>query len=520
MQSLDLERQTVMLDGKGDFGEWREAARRLLMVGTWPAAVDWREKHGATDLFADPPPARPNAEGKPEGTRPEITVPRAFMTLAETVICHSDPGRFTLLYRTLWRLQAERNLLDIVSDADVVRLNAMEKSVRRDSHKMKAFVRFKEIGASTSTTSTSTTDIMEVIARPAPLEASGIPIGRRRFFAWFEPDHFIVARAAPFFQRRFTDMDWIIATPKGSAAWDGTALTVTSEPADDPKLTDDADTLWRTYYSNIFNPARLKVKAMQSEMPKKYWKNLPEANLIPGLIAGAEEKVRAMAEQAMKDPPAFHAKVREAAMPKTEENTALPGTLEAARAEARDCTRCPLSCKATQTVFGEGPDDAKLMFVGEQPGDQEDLAGRPFIGPAGKMFDTIAGEVDLDRKHAYVTNAVKHFKYEPRGKRRIHQKPNMGEIRACRWWLKLELDLIQPKLVVAMGATALTSVMNHAERLSDYRSRTVDLDDGRALYTTVHPSYLLRIPDEGRKREEIDRFREDLQAIKSLSDTL
>ncbi|KQR79304.1 DNA polymerase [Rhizobium sp. Leaf341] len=515
-----IERQAVMLDGKGDFGEWRDAARRLLMAGTLPTAVDWRERQGvAADLFAEVTPVPANLDEEREGARSaspvQITVPRAFMTLAETVICHSDPGRFGLLYRTLWRLQSERNLLDIVSDADVVRLQAMEKSVRRDSHKMKAFVRFKEIGAGTSTT-----DIMDVIVHPVSLETGSIAIGRRRFFAWFEPDHFIVARVAPFFQRRFTDMDWIIATPKGSAVWDGTTLTVTSEPADDPKLTDDADTLWRTYYSNIFNPARLKVKAMQSEMPKKYWKNLPEADLIPGLIAGAEERVREMAKQAMKDPPAFHTRVREAAMPKTEESTALPGTLDAARAEARDCTRCPLYCKATQTVFGEGPDDAKLMFVGEQPGDQEDLAGKPFVGPAGKMFNTIAGEVDLDRKQAYVTNAVKHFKYEPRGKRRIHQKPNMGEIRACRWWLKLELELIRPKLVVAMGATALTSVMNHAEKLGDYRSRKVDLDDGRALYTTVHPSYLLRIPDEGRKREEIDRFREDLHAIKRLSDHL
>ena len=495
MQPFRDESRTVSLDGHGDFAEWRDAARALLMAGVPPKAVNWQERSAASDLFGASMEMPPLALEMPAAAPSEITVPRAFIPLAESVICHSDTGRFGLLYRVLWRLQSERTLLDIVSDSDIVRLQALEKSVRRDSHKMKAFVRFKEIAAATSE-------------------------GRRRFFAWFEPDHFIVARVAPFFQRRFTDMDWIIATPKGSVAWDGSVLTVTSDPAEDPKLTDDADTLWRTYYSNIFNPARLKVKAMQSEMPKKYWKNLPEAELIPGLIAGAEQQVREMAKKAFQEPPAFHAKVREAAMPKAEANDALPGTLAAARLEARDCTRCPLYCKATQTVFGEGPGNAKLMFVGEQPGDQEDLAGRPFVGPAGKMFDTIAGEAGLDRTQAYVTNAVKHFKYEPRGKRRIHQKPNMGEIRACRWWLKLELDLIKPKLVVAMGATALTSVMDHAERLGDYRSKTVDLEDGRSLYTTVHPSYLLRIPDEGRKREEIDRFREDLQTIQALSDKL
>jgi DNA polymerase len=485
-----MQRHIVTLAGHGDFDAWRDAARRLLKAGIAPPAVDWRDSNEETGLFGAMDQVDPIAMPEQEAT--EITVPRAFLALAERVICHSDPARFALLYRVLWRLQSERNLIDVVSDADIVRLVAMEKSVRRDSHKMKAFVRFKEIAPETATS------------------------GRRRFFAWFEPDHFIVARVAPFFQRRFTDMDWIIATPKGSAAWDGTTLTVTSEPADDPKLTDDADTLWRTYYSNIFNPARLKVKAMTSEMPKKYWKNLPEAELIPGLIAGAEEKVRDMAKRAPTHPPAFHAKVRDAAMPKEAGDATLPGTLDAARRAAQNCTRCPLHCNATQTVFGEGPENADLMFVGEQPGDQEDLAGRPFVGPAGKMFDTIAEQAGLDRRGAYVTNAVKHFKYEPRGKRRIHQKPNMGEIRACRWWLKLELDLVRPQLVVAMGATALTSVMDHAERLGDYRSRTVDLEDGRTLYTTVHPSYLLRIPDEGRKREEIDRFREDLTAIRSL----
>ncbi len=481
----------VTLKGQGDFGEWRDAARTLLLAGCPPEAVDWYISSGPIDLFggdqgADDAPALPTAS-----PASPVTVPTAFLPLAEAAVCHSDPSRFALLYRILFRLQADRNLLAIRSDADVVRLIALEKSVRRDSHKMKAFVRFKEV------------------------EAGGAVNGRRRFIAWFEPDHFIVARTAPFFQRRFTDMDWIIATPKGSAAWDGAQLVLSAEPAENTKLSDEADDLWRTYFRNIFNPARLKVKAMQAEMPKKYWKNLPEADLIPGLVAGAEASVAEMAKRAPTQPPAFHAKVRAAAMP-ADEPQAAPGTLEAARQEARHCERCPLYCKATQTVFGEGPETSGLMIVGEQPGDQEDLAGRPFVGPAGKMFDTIAAEAGLDRSQAYVTNAVKHFKYEPRGKRRIHQKPNMGEIRACRWWLKLELDFVKPELVVAMGATALTSIMNHAEKLGDYRSRSVTLEDGRTLYTTVHPSYLLRIPDEGRKREEIDRFREDLGAVAAL----
>ena len=298
-------------------------------------------------------------------------------------------------------------------------------------------------------------------------------------------------------------MDWVIATPKGTAAWDGEALTVSTEPVENPMLTDDADNLWRTYFSNIFNPARLKVKMMQTEMPKKYWKNLPEASLIPGMIAGAEAAVIAMAERAASEAPLFHQRLQ-ANAPRTSEAVLAPaGTLEEVRQQAMHCTRCSLHCRATQTVFGEGPSDAPVMIVGEQPGDQEDLAGRPFVGPAGRLFDTVAADAGLDRKAAYVTNAVKHFKYEPRGKRRIHQKPNMGEAQQCKWWLDLELALIKPRLVVAMGSTALAALTGSRQKLSDLRGKTLPFGNERTLLATVHPSYLLRIPDEGLRQDEI-----------------
>ncbi|WP_082477869.1 MULTISPECIES: UdgX family uracil-DNA binding protein [unclassified Rhizobium] len=477
--------RTVMLEGKGDFTEWRNAARALLQARVPPQEIDWRcREDAARDLFGPTPEALSDAEAD-NVPQSGLTVPQAFLPLAEAAICHSDPARFQLLYRVLFRLQEERALLEIRSDADVAQLHAMEKSVRRDCHKMTAFVRFKEIDGGTL---------------------------RRQFLAWFEPDHHIVARAAPFFQRRFTDMDWVIATPKGTAAWDGISLTTSTEPADNPMLTDDTDMLWRTYFSNIFNPARLKVKMMQTEMPKKYWKNLPEAELIPGMIASAEASVIAMAERAARDAPLFHERLQAAARTVPEAPRPTAGTLEELREEARTCTRCALHCKATQTVFGEGPADAGTMIVGEQPGDQEDLAGRPFVGPAGKLFDTVAGEVGLDRSRAYVTNAVKHFKYEPRGKRRIHQKPNMGEVQQCKWWLKLELDLIKPKLVVAMGATALAALTDSRQRLSDLRGRMLPFGEGQTLLVTVHPSYLLRIPDAERRAEETARFRSDLAA--------
>ncbi|MEK1899278.1 MAG: UdgX family uracil-DNA binding protein, partial [Rhizobium sp.] len=187
------------------------------------------------------------------------------------------------------------------------------------------------------------------------------------------------------------------------------------------------------------------------------------------------------------------------------------------REEAAVCSQCPLHAKATQTVFGEGPDDAEIMFVGEQPGDQEDLAGRPFVGPAGKVFDEAIAQAGIDRSRLYVTNAVKHFKYEPRGKRRIHQKPNLGEVQHCRWWLKLELDLVKPKLIVAMGATALYSLTGEKQKLEDLRGRPIAMEEGRLLFVTVHPSYLLRIPDEERRAQELTRFRQDMNLIKGLA---
>ena len=479
----------VLLRGRGDLTEWRDAARAYLAAGIAPDRVEWRTMDDTDGLFGLDGNQLPEPVDKP------VTqgVPPAFLKLAASVICHSDPTRFSLLYRMLFRMAHGRNFLGMAIDPDVVAANRMSKSIGRDYHKMTAFVRFKEI--------------------PLP---EGVA-GRRRFVSWFEPDHFIIDRVAPFFQRRFNDMDWLIVTPKGSASWDGETLRTSDEPAEKPDLRDDTDDLWRTYYANIFNPARLKVKMMMSEMPKKYWKNLPEAELIPGMIASAEASVIEMGRKAASEPLAFHHRIQEAAarVPMPEGPTA--GTIEALREEARRCTRCDLHCMATQTVFGEGPVNAKVMIVGEQPGDQEDLAGRPFVGPAGKVFNEAVSAAGIDRTQFYITNAVKHFKYEPRGKRRIHQKPNMGEVQQCRWWLVQELDLVQPKLVVAMGATALFSLTEMRHKLEDVRGRPIAMQNGRMLFVTVHPSYLLRIPDLGRKAEEVARFKEDIVAIGRLA---
>jgi len=187
--------------------------------------------------------------------------------------------------------------------------------------------------------------------------------------------------------------------------------------------------------------------------------------------------------------------------------------LDAVREEARGCRRCDLYRNATQTVFGEGPVGARIMLVGEQPGDQEDLAGRPFVGPAGQMLDRALEEAGLDRQTTYVTNAVKHFKFTQRGKRRIHSKPDSGEITACRWWIDQERDLVRPLVTMALGATAARALLGRTVTISRTRGAPVAMADGQELWVTVHPSYLLRMPDRDAAKLEYGRFVDDLKRV-------
>jgi len=190
---------------------------------------------------------------------------------------------------------------------------------------------------------------------------------------------------------------------------------------------------------------------------------------------------------------------------------------QALRDAAAGCTRCPLHAQATQTVFGEGPLDAAMMAVGEQPGDQEDLAGLPFVGPAGQMFDRALGDAEIDRGRVYVTNAVKHFKFEQRGRRRIHARPNAGEIAACRWWIDQERALIRPRVTLMLGDTAARALLGRAIAIGRERGRAIDLGEGGIGWVTVHPSYLLRLPDRIAAEEEYARFVEDLKAAWALT---
>jgi uracil-DNA glycosylase family protein len=223
-------------------------------------------------------------------------------------------------------------------------------------------------------------------------------------------------------------------------------------------------------------------------------------------------RLKAMAEEAAgKKQQAEALSAAMTANPRAQPGSNALAAWEAVRAEAMGCTRCPLYKCGTQTVFGEGPVDARIMFVGEQPGDQEDLAGRPFVGPAGRLFDRALGEAGIDRSRAYVTNAVKHFKFERRGKRRIHQKPEASEIEACRWWLEQEKAILSPSLTVALGATAARSLFGRIVTISKMRGQSHRIPDGGEGWVTVHPSFLLRVQDN--KEQEYARFVEDLRRI-------
>jgi len=466
----------ITLDGETDFEGWRKAARKLVLNNVKPTEVTWSVRGDEPELFE--PSDEMQSMETPSGT---FSVPAKFVDLAQSAILHRDPERFALLYRLLWRLLDNHDLLDVATDPDVAPVMAMARAVHRDEHKMHAFVRFREVGRREQ---------------------------ESHYVAWFEPEHHIVELAAPFFARRFADMAWSILTPEACAHWDGRVVSITpGVPKADAPTEDRLEETWRRYYASIFNPARLKVKAMQKEMPKKYWRNLPEASLIKPLIEGAERLTGGMIAQAATAPHKAQ-KRPETAMPRKQSSA---GKIETLREEAADCRACPLWKDATQTVFGEGPQHASLMLVGEQPGDKEDLAGKPFVGPAGQMLDRALEQAGIAREKVYVTNAVKHFKFVPRGKIRLHQKPNTSEIRACRPWYERELASIKPDLVVAMGATAAQSVFGKIMPVNKNRGRLIDLDDGTRALVTVHPSYLLRLPDADAKALEYQRFVDDLR---------
>jgi DNA polymerase len=458
------------------FSGWQKAARAALAEEIPPGEIHWEElltDQPALDLFTSEEPAA--AAPAPSDFR----VPRAFLLLARQTACHRDARRWALLYRGLWRLtHGEPKLLEIASDPDVRELEEMQKAVRRDLHKMRAFVRFRAVRAE--------------------------PADEPWYVAWFEPAHHIVEENASFFVERFASMRWSILTPDRCAHWDGAHLSISGGvPRSEAPTEDATEALWLQYYAHIFNPARVKTHAMQAEMPKRYWKNLPETAIIPALLREAPARVERM--------------IAQSDMKRTAETDWHPAepppahTLAGLAAAAAKCTACPLYRNATQTVFGEGPPDARIVLLGEQPGDQEDRAGQPFVGPAGLLLNRALADAALPREACYVTNTVKHFKWEPRGKRRLHQTPNARDVAACRPWFEAELSLLKPRILICLGATATKAIFGPSIRVTIDRGHFRKTAWSPQTLITVHPSSLLRAPTEEEKERNYGLFVEDLK---------
>ena len=487
----------VVLAHPTDFDGWRRAARALRLAEAPPADVRWSVGEAEAALFDGAPP--PDA---PSGAA--FNVPREFVSLAQAVICHHDADRFDLLYRLLWRLRDEPHLLGLLTDAEVADALARQKSVRQAEHKMHAFVRFRRVDDFKAEEAKQKADPRYVTA---PEE----------YFAWFEPPHYVIALGVQFFVRRLANVRFTIASPYVTAEWLGKAgggLKLTPGGSPDGLPAEDAsEEDWRTYFTNIFNPARLNAPLMRQHMAPSYWKNLPEAETIPSLIAHAQGRTNAMVEAAPTEPSPRAMKAAARVQRQEPVDGGPPASnLAEVNAGVQMCRRCDLWRDATQGVPGEGPRAAPLMFVGEQPGDQEDLAGKPFVGPAGQLFNRALAAAGVPREETYVTNSVKHFKHELRGKRRIHAKPNTTEITACNWWLGQERRIVKPKVVVALGATASLAVFRKALAVTRMRGVVGPLDDGSTGFLTVHPSFLLRLPDEDSKAREFDLFVRDLAA--------
>lgn len=447
------------------FAEWKEVARQLLAAHVPPGDVDWGEASAAS-LFAD---QIPPAQG------PVPRVPRAFLDHAALVGLHRDPVRWSVLYRVLFRLtHGEPALLEIQTDRDTRDLFNLRKSVTHDLHQMKAFVRFREQNG--------------------------------RYIAWYQPDHYIVETLAPWFAQRFANMHWSILTPDRCAHWDGTQLTFSDGvPRSAAPQNDDLEDLWRTYYASTFNPSRVNVDLLRQHMPERRWQTLPEAELIRELARESGTREHGMIEAQLAS-----------AAPYIPVGAPIPILREA----IHNCRGCDLWEHATQPVFGEGPPDARIVFVGEQPGDNEDRTGRPFVGPAGQLFDRALSEAGLEREHLYITGAVKHFRYEQRGKSRIHKTASKAQIAACQPWLDAQIASIKPQLIVAMGNTAVLSVIGKGVHLLQERGRILPHRVARGALITVHPSFILRMPDTARQTEEFTRLVADMRTAREFCDSL
>lgn len=479
-----------------DFSGWRHRALQAIHAQLPPERLRWETLSAPTSsLILDAPSVDDFARDRLPDDLPEarLTMSKTFRDLLREASSCRIPDRWTVLYTALWRWSQGHREVASAADEMGARLYQMAKGVRRDRHDFIAYLRFRE----------------QDVPAPAP-----------RFVAWYEPDHDTLEWAAEHFADRMGRTTFLIATPDRAAFWDGTALTFQATPAgtlarppvletrDDGEQDAARTALWLTYYRSIFNPARLNERALVQHMPIRRWRGLPEATLIPELIGtarGGAQRVGQATAVGMRDGHAIRADM-----------VASGIHTEADADTLAQCRRCPLWKNATTVVPGEGPHPARLMIVGEQPGDQEDLAGRVFVGPAGQVLNQALEQAGIAREALYLTNAVKHFKWEPRGKRRLHKTPQQQEMLACRHWLEGEMASVAPSVIVTLGATAFSSVMARRLSLTEHLNHPI-AHDNRWVVPTYHPAYALRQVDSAGRDRALDAIVTGLKRAQHLA---
>lgn len=449
-----------------NFIAWRAQARDLIAKNISPTELLWDETP-QQHLFATESPVAKQSD--------KVTVPPAFMQLAEVIACHRSENRWNLLYRLLWRLtHGEKHLLQISTDPLMHELLLMEKAIRRDAHKTKAFVRFRLVQ-----------------------EEQG-----EHYIAWHRPDHRVLPLVAGFFARRFAAMMWTILTPDESLHWDGAQLIYgPGVDASQAPQKDDLEDLWRSYYRATFNPARIKIKTMKREMPVRHWQTLPETDIIADMLAEAPLRVEAM--------------IAHQEGSKASAADFIPASFDITqlRQAATACQGCELYRSATQTVFGEGSNTARLMLIGEQPGNDEDLGGRPFIGPAGEILDAAVEQAGINRRDIYITNAVKHFRFVPQGNFRRHVSPARSHVNACKPWLDAEIDTVKPRIIVCLGNTAAKALINPGFAMKTGRGKWYG--ENPAMLATYHPSSILRAIGNDREEQKRNLY-DDLKTVATM----
>lgn len=482
----------VTLQVDGGYAGWREQALRALAAGWAPEQLCW------ADSFAEPgpragqigleyelsqslPPATEvlqEPQGHEPANRPSVRISKGLAALLQDAALCRTAQRWALLYRVLWRWHHGDRSVESVADEDGARLYEMAKAVRKEKHDMMAYVRFRHCGT------------------------GQLP----EYWAWFEPEHDVLEWIADYFSRRMGGTSWCIATPRRVALWDGHTLQLRDAPDDlkarqaDPGQ-DQVEALWLRYYQSIFNPARLNETALQQSMPVRFWKGLPEASLIPAMVSEARRGARRVGQfSAVSQMPG---KVIAVQADHAQPERSAPSVLEA-------CRRCGLWEHATHGVPGEGPARARMMLLGEQPADYEDLAGRVFVGPAGQILDQALQRAGIERNALYLSNAVKHFKWKARGKQRLHVSPSQAEVQACGYWLQEELARLEPAVIVTLGATALSALLGPERRLAEYLAKPF-LWGQTWVIATWHPSYALRVGNAARREEIVSSIAQVLQ---------